>query len=71
MSKSMEKTPPETQHKETQQEREHEVKSENDNMDQYLKQFTPLENDAFIIAKRQLKSSFDLEKSIGYLNYKK
>ena len=37
---------------------------------EYLKQLNPLENEALIIAKRQLKTSFDLEKSIGYLKYK-
>jgi hypothetical protein len=44
-------------------------KSEMNEME-YLKQLNPLENEALIIAKRQLKTSFDLEKSIGYLKYK-
>ena len=36
----------------------------------YLKQMNPLEIHALDIAKRQLKTSFDLEKSIGFLKYK-
>jgi len=34
----------------------------------YIEKMNPLEKHAFEIAKRQLKSSFSLEKSIGYLN---
>jgi len=49
-----------------------EMKAEmkDDTIEKYLKQLNHLENEALIIAKRQLKTSFDLEKSIGYLKYK-
>ena len=39
--------------------------------DAYIDQLTPQEKIAYEIAKSKLESSFDLEKSIGFLNYMK
>jgi hypothetical protein len=36
----------------------------------FIEQLSPLEKHALEIAKRQLKTSFDLEKSIGFLKFK-
>jgi hypothetical protein len=47
-----------------------EISMKDDTNEKYLNQLNPLENEALMIAKRQLKTSFDLEKSIGYLKYK-
>jgi hypothetical protein len=49
---------------------ENENKIENEIEIKYLTQLTPLEKHALEIAKRQLKTSFDLEKSIGFLKFK-
>jgi len=38
-------------------------------LQEYIKTFTPEEQIAYEIAKEQLGSSFDLEKSIGFLDY--
>jgi hypothetical protein len=40
-------------------------------MEAYLAQLTEKEKIAMAIAKRMLGSSFNLEKSIGYLSFKK
>ena len=40
-------------------------------VEQYIQQMTPLEMVAYEIAKKQLKSSFSIEKSIGYIKYLK
>ena len=37
----------------------------------YINQLTPQEKIAYEIAKTKLESSFDLEKSIGFLTYMK
>ena len=37
----------------------------------YISQFTPSQKIAYEIASSQLKSSFCIEKSIGFLEYKK
>ena len=36
----------------------------------YIKQLNPLEMIAYEIAKKQLKSSFVIDKSIGFIEYK-
>jgi hypothetical protein len=40
-------------------------------MEEYLKQLSPKEQQAYAIAKRNLGSSFNLSLSIGYLEWKK
>ena len=50
------------------------VKIENDNskiLDIYINTLTPLEKIGLKIAKDQLGSSFEIEKSIGYLEFLK
>ena len=37
----------------------------------YINQLNPLQQIAYEIAKKQLKSSFTTEKSIGYIQYEK
>ncbi len=37
---------------------------------QYIQQLNPQEKIAYEIAKNNLKSSFDIEKSIGFLKFK-
>jgi hypothetical protein len=46
------------------------MEQEKKDTNEYMKQLSFLEKIALEIAKRQLKTSFDLEKSIGYLKYK-
>lgn len=46
-------------------------KSENDLIEKYLNSLTEQEKQALKIAKKQLESSFSIEKSIGYLEFKK
>lgn len=46
-------------------------KSENDLIEKYLNSLTEQEKQALEIAKKQLESSFSIEKSIGYLEFKK
>ena len=38
--------------------------------DKYIKQLNPLELIAYEIAKSRLKTSFDIEKSIGFIAFK-
>jgi transcriptional regulator CtsR len=38
-------------------------------IESYLKQLSPHEKIAYTIAVKNLESSFDIEKSIGFLNY--
>ena len=40
--------------------------SEKSDIDAYIDNFNPLEKIAYEIAKTRLKTSFDIEKSIGY-----
>jgi hypothetical protein len=40
-------------------------------IESYLKQLSPHEKVAYTIAVKNLESSFDIEKSIGFLNYVK
>ena len=40
-------------------------------IEEYIEQLTPQEKIAYQIAKKNLESSFDIEKSIGFLNYVK
>jgi len=40
------------------------------NADKYIQSLTPKEYKAYLIAKQHLGSSFTLEKSIGYLQWK-
>jgi hypothetical protein len=42
-------------------------KSEKSDIDIYIDNFNPLEKIAYEIAKSRLKTSFDIEKSIGYI----
>lgn len=42
-----------------------------DKVNDYLKQLTPKEKKAYDIAKKQLGSSFNIIKSIGYITYLK
>lgn len=42
-------------------------KSEKSAIDIYIDNFNPLEKIAYEIAKSRLKTSFDIEKSIGYI----
>ena len=44
--------------------------SESSITEQYLKSLTPKEYKAYLIAKEHLGSSFTLEKSVGYLQWK-
>ena len=46
-------------------------KSENDLIEKYLNSLNKQEKQALEIAKKQLESSFSIEKSIGYLKFKK
>jgi hypothetical protein len=39
--------------------------------EKYISTFTPLEKKAYQIAKTQLESSFDIEKSIGFCDWVK
>ena len=39
------------------------------NMEEYIKNFNEKEKKAYEIAKNHLKSSFNIEKSVGYINY--
>jgi hypothetical protein len=41
----------------------------NDKVDEYIKQLNPLEQIAYEIAKSRLKTSFDIEKSIGFKSF--
>ena len=41
------------------------------NMDDYIQQLTPKQQQAYAIAKRNLGSSFNLSLSIGFLDWKK
>ena len=45
-------------------------KTEEELQNEYLQQLTPLEKVALKIAQEDLESSFSLEKSIGYINWK-
>ena len=40
-------------------------------IEKYILQLTPLEKVAHDIAKQNLESSFDIEKSIGFINFVK
>ena len=40
-------------------------------IDMYIKQMNPQERIAYDIAVKNLESSFDIEKSIGFIEYKK
>jgi len=40
-------------------------------IDAYIKQLNPQEKIAYEIAVKNLESSFDIEKSIGFINYMK
>jgi len=40
-------------------------------VEKYIEQMTPEEKIAYNIAKKNLESSFDIEKSIGFLEFKK
>ena len=42
-----------------------------DLIDQYIAQLSPAEKNAYNIAVKNLESSFDMEKSIGFLEFKK
>lgn len=37
--------------------------------EEYIKQLSDIEKEALEIAKRQLESSFDIEKSIGFIKF--
>ena len=37
--------------------------------EEYIKQLSDIEKEALEIAKRQLESSFDIEKSIGFIQF--
>jgi hypothetical protein len=43
----------------------------NELVEQYIAQFTPSEKIVYEIARKQLESSFCIEKSIGFLEYVK
>ena len=43
--------------------------SEKVKFEEYVKQLSDIEREALEIAKRQLESSFDMEKSIGFLKF--
>ena len=43
----------------------------NEVVEQYIAQFTPSEKIVYEIARKQLESSFCIEKSIGFLEYVK
>ena len=45
-------------------------KTEEELQNEYLQQLTPLEKVSVKIAQEYLESSFSLEKSIGYINWK-
>jgi hypothetical protein len=45
------------------------VKVEDAMSDKYIKQLNPLELIAYEIAKSRLKTSFDIEKSIGFIGF--
>lgn len=47
------------------------MKSENELIEKYLNTLSQQEKQALEIAKKQLESSFCLEKSIGFLKFKK
>ena len=40
-------------------------------VEQYIAQFSPSEKIVYVIAQKQLESSFSIEKSIGFLEYVK
>lgn len=40
-------------------------------INEYLKSLTPVEKKTLEIAKEHLQSSFNMEKSIGFINWKK
>tara|TARA_B100001093_G_C26710686_1_gene963286 strand:- start:1013 stop:1177 length:165 start_codon:yes stop_codon:yes gene_type:complete len=40
-------------------------------IEEYIEQLTPQEKIAHEIAKKNLESSFDIEKSIGFIQYQK
>ena len=46
-----------------------ENKSVENKIKEYINQLNPLQQIAYEIAKKQLKSSFTTEKSIGYIQY--
>jgi hypothetical protein len=51
---------------------QNEIESNVDNesiTDKYIKQLNPLELIAYEIAKSRLKTSFDIEKSIGFIGF--
>lgn len=52
-------------------EKEQEVTELNELVDIYLKQLTPFQIKANEIAKQKLESSYCIEKSIGFLDFKK
>jgi len=43
----------------------------NNKIKEYINQLNPLQQVAYEIAKKQLKSSFTIEKSIGFIEYEK
>jgi transcriptional regulator CtsR len=45
--------------------------TEKELLENYMKQLNEKEKKAYEIARIQLESSFDITKSIGFLNYKK
>lgn len=44
-------------------------KSREENIKEFIDSFTPLEKIAYEIAKTRLKTSFDIEKSIGFKSF--
>ena len=47
-----------------------EIQIKKSDIDIYIDNFNPLEKIAYEIAKKRLKTSFDIEKSIGFIGYK-
>jgi hypothetical protein len=43
--------------------------NKNEMIEKYLSSLTEIEKKALIIAKKQLRSSFDIEKSNGFVNW--
>ena len=56
---------------ETKRENENENENENEILKMYLNQLTPFQMKANDIAKEKLDSSYCIEKSIGFLDFKK
>ena len=50
---------------------QNEKQNEKQNIEQYISTFSSMEKRAFEIAKKNLESSFDIEKSIGFCEWKK